>query len=243
MKYRSIALLILLLNFLGVANTEAGSIFRPQVYTADICVYGGTAAGVIAAYTAARCGNTVLLLEPGNWIGGLTTGGLGQTDAGIKEAITGFSRQFYQRVAQKYQKEGVQWTFEPRVASDVMNDFIREGKIKVLMQMQVAALTRKGTVITEARFSLPGRGTKPQIIVRAKQFLDCTYEGDLMAKAGVSYFMGREDNAVYSETLNGFQLPEYHNRSGYHQFPDGISPYRIPGDAQSGLRQWLLLWP
>lgn len=235
MNYKSIAFLILMTASFLRGNAVAGSTTVSRNYTTDICVYGGTAAGVIAAYTAARCGNTVLLIEPGNWIGGLTTGGLGQTDAGIKEAITGFSRQFYQRVAQKYQQTGEQWTFEPHIASAVMDDFLKEGKITVLMQTEIDALIKESAAITEARFTRTGRVKDGPVMVRAKQFIDCTYEGDLMAKAGVSYFTGREDNAVYGETLNGFQLPEYHKQSGYHQFPDGISPYKIPGDAQSGL--------
>ena len=60
-------------------------------------------------------------------------------------------------------------------------------------------------------------------------FIDCTYEGDLMAKAGVSYTIGREDNKLYNETYNGVQLMKG------HQFPDGIDPYKIPGDSTSGL--------
>ncbi|MGJ7029975.1 FAD-dependent oxidoreductase [Niabella hirudinis] len=233
MKKRSIAWLILIAAELLPGNAVAGRTSASRSYTTDICVYGGTASGVIAAYTAARCGNTVLLIEPGNWIGGLTTGGLGQTDSGVKDAITGFSRQFYQRVAKKYRVSGEQWVFEPRVASAVMQDFLKEGKIKVLMQTQIIALKKNGAKISEARFS--GSAGNQPIIVRAAQFIDCSYEGDLMARAGVSYFIGREDNKVYGETLNGFQLPEYHKRSGYHQFPDGISPYKTPGDPQSGL--------
>ena len=235
MKYKSIACLFLITAqfFYGYAN--AGTANAPGAYTADICVYGGTAAGVIAAYTAARCGNTVLLIEPGDWIGGLTTGGLGQTDAGVKDAITGFSRAFYRRVAKKYNQAGEQWTFEPRVASVVMRDFLSEGNIRVLMRTQIATLIKQGTAITEAHFFRPGPAKGRQIVVHSKQFIDCTYEGDLMAKAGVSYFIGREDNTVYHETLSGFQLPEYHKQSGYHQFPDGINPYKIPGDPQSGL--------
>ncbi|AHF14301.1 FAD-dependent oxidoreductase [Niabella soli] len=235
MKNKTIGLLILMMGYFFTGYAHNGQEGDPPPYTVDICVYGGTAAGVIAAYTAARCGNTVLLIEPGNWIGGLTTGGLGQTDAGIKDAITGFSRQFYQRVGKQYGQTGEQWTFEPSVASGIMSDFLREGNIKVLMQTQVTALTKQGASITEARFLQPGKSKSQQVVVRSKQFIDCTYEGDLMAKAGVSYFIGREDNSVYKETLNGFQLPEYHKQSGYHQFPDGISPYKTPGAPQSGL--------
>ncbi|MBW7891148.1 MAG: FAD-dependent oxidoreductase [Chitinophagaceae bacterium] len=199
----------------------------------DICIYGATSSGVIAAYTAARCGNSVVLIEPGKMIGGLTTGGLGKTDSGIKEAITGLSLQFYQRVAQKYGSTGEQWTFEPRIALEVMEDFIREGGVNVLMQTQLIGVEKQGAVIRSVR--LHDQNTKKKMTIHAKQFLDCTYEGDLLAKAGVSYFIGREDNSVYKETLNGFQLPEYHKQSGYHQFPDGVSPYKIPGDTRSGL--------
>lgn len=202
-------------------------------YTTDICIYGATSAGVIAAYAAAKSGNRVILIEPGKMIGGLTTGGLGKTDAGIKEAITGLSLQFYQRVAQKYGLPGEQWTFEPRIALEVMQDYIREEKITLLMETQLTKLNKKKTVIRSIQ--LNDIRTGKTVSVSARQFIDCTYEGDLMAKAGVSYFIGREDNSVYSETLNGFQLPEYHKQSGYHQFPDGVSPYKIPGDPSSGL--------
>lgn len=202
-------------------------------FSVDICIYGASSSGVIAAYAAAKCGNSVILIEPGKMIGGLTTGGLGKTDAGIKEAITGLSLQFYQRVAEKYGLAGEQWTFEPRVAMEVMQDFIHEGEITVLMETQLLKVKKNGTVIESLR--LRDVKNKKNITIRAKQFLDCTYEGDLLARAGVSYFTGREDNSVYKETLNGFQLPDYHKQSGYHQFPDGVSPYKVPNDPNSGL--------
>jgi hypothetical protein len=101
------------------------------------------------------------------------------------------------------------------------------------METQLSKVKKEGTVIRSVRLKDTRDGKS--ISVSAKQFLDCTYEGDLMAMSGVSYFVGREDNSVYNETLNGFQLPEYHKQSGYHQFPDGVSPYKIPGDPSSGL--------
>lgn len=232
MKYKNISLFLLsvfvLLNYPSLAQPG-----KADMHTVDICIYGATSAGVVAAYTAAKCGNSVMLIEPGSRIGGLTTGGLGKTDAGIKEAITGLSLQFYRRVAEKYGLPGEQWTFEPRVALAVMQDFIREGKVTLMLQTELTKVKMKGTVIQSIKLKNTGAGTV--VSVRAKQFIDCTYEGDLMAKAGVSYVSGREDNSVYNETLNGFQLPEYHKQSGYHQFPDGVSPYIVPGDPASGL--------
>jgi len=204
-------------------------------YSVDICIYGGTSAGVTAAYAAWKCGKTVILIEPGRLLGGMTTGGLGQTDAGKKEAITGLSRLFYTRVGQKYGKADEQWTFEPHVALEVMQGFLSEGNIKTLLQTNLESVTKKGPVIVSAEFRDMTGDHGGLIRVRAKEFLDCTYEGDLMAKAGVSYMVGREDNTQYNETLNGFQLATYHKQSGYHQFPDGVSPYKVPGDPSSGL--------
>lgn len=233
MKYKNISCLLLSLFVLLSYTTSAPS-GKATAHAADICIYGGSSAGVIAAYAAAKCGNSVILIEPGKMIGGLTTGGLGKTDAGIKESITGLSLQFYQRVAQKYGlSPGEQWTFEPRVALGVMQDYIREGKVTLLMETQLLKVKKEGTVIRSVKLKDTRNGKS--ISVSAKQFLDCTYEGDLMAMARVSYFVGREDNSVYNETLNGFQLPEYHKQSGYHQFPDGVSPYKVPGDPSSGL--------
>lgn len=233
MKYKNISCLLLSLFVLLSYTTSAPS-GKATAHAADICIYGGSSAGVIAAYAAAKCGNSVILIEPGKMIGGLTTGGLGKTDAGIKESITGLSLQFYQRVAKKYGlSPGEQWTFEPRVALEVMQDYIHEGKVTLLMETQLLKVKKEGTVIRSVKLKDTRNGKS--ISVSAKQFLDCTYEGDLMAMARVSYFVGREDNSVYNETLNGFQLPEYHKQSGYHQFPDGVSPYKVPGDPSSGL--------
>ena len=206
---------------------------RAKGYTVDVCIYGGTASGVIAAYTAKKCGKTVVLIEPGKMLGGMTTGGLGQTDIGNKQAITGLSRQFYQRIGKKYGVDE-QWTFEPRVAGQVLAEYISGAHIEYLLETELVKVNKSGAAIRS--IMLKTAGTSPAAFeVAAKQFLDCTYEGDLMAKAGVSFTIGREDNKKYNETLNGFQLAEYHKQSGAHQFPDGISPYKTPGVPSSGL--------
>ena len=228
MKGRIARILFLLLfcyNALSAQNTN---------YSVDICVYGGTSAGVIAAYTAARCGKSVLLIEPGKLLGGMTTGGLGQTDIGNKQAITGLARQFYQKVGAEYGVEE-QWKFEPSVAMKVMQDYIRKGNIKVFMSKQIYKLNKKGSTIQYITVKDGEDQNSKSIKISAKEFLDCTYEGDLMAMAGVSYIVGREDNKKYNETIDGFQLAQYHKQSGGHQFPDGVSPYKVPGDPSSGL--------
>ena len=197
--------------------------------TYDICVYGGTSAGVIAAYTAKMQGKSVLLVEPTKRLGGLSSGGLGQTDIGNKYAITGVARDFYRRVGQHYGKFE-QWTFEPHVALNLFNEYIDRAKVEVWYDYRLFSVkNQKGEiqeiVVENAIYPEP----KTNRTIRANVYIDCTYEGDLMAKAGVSYTVGREDNDRYGETWNGVQLLDK------HQFPAGISPYKIPDDPKSGL--------
>ncbi|HEY6974953.1 MAG TPA: FAD-dependent oxidoreductase, partial [Chitinophagaceae bacterium] len=195
----------------------------------DICIYGGTSAGVIAAYTAAKLHKKVILIEPGKHLGGLTSGGLGYTDIGNKYAITGLARDFYRRVGKHYGKFET-WIFEPHVAEKIFNDYIKEANVPVLFQYRIINATKQNSSIqniTIENAASPSLSTNKTI--SAKMFIDCSYEGDLMAKAGVSYTLGREDNSIYNETWNGYQLQDH------HQFPDGIDPYKIPGDSTSGL--------
>jgi hypothetical protein len=223
---------LIALSFLALITViSASATGKNKNYTVDICVYGGTSGGVIAAYTAKKSGKTVLLIEPGIRIGGLSTGGLGRTDIGNKQAITGLSKEFYQRIGKEY---GVseQWLFEPSVALKVMNDYIKRGNIEVIYQSRLQKVKKKGNTIQSIVLK---ENNSPSFTVDAKQFIDCTYEGDLMAMAGVSYTVGREDNNQYGETLNGVHPAEYFKHSGVHQFPDGVSPYKIPGDPASGL--------
>ncbi len=194
----------------------------------DICVYGGSSAGVIAAYTAKKMNKSVLVIEPGKRLGGLTSGGLGYTDIGNKYAISGLSRDFYRRVGKHYGKFE-QWIFEPGVAERTFHQYIREGGVEVLYQHRITAATKENGRVTEIQLEHSAGGSAKHTAVRAKMFIDCSYEGDLMARAGISYTVGREANAQYGETYNGVQLRDK------HQFPDGIDPYKIPGKPESGL--------
>jgi hypothetical protein len=192
---------------------------------ADICIYGGNAAGVIAAYTAAKMDRKVLLIEPGAHLGGLTTGGLGYTDIGNKYAISGLSLDVYRRIGKHYGKFE-QWVFEPHVAEAIMKQYISEAGVQVIYGHQLASVEKTDEKINAIILDA-ANGKKQK--VNAKIFIDCSYEGDLLAKAGVSYTVGREANHVYKETYNGVQLLQG------HQFPDGIDPYKVPGNPASGL--------
>lgn len=211
----------------------------------DIIVYGGTSAGIAAAIQASRMGKSVLLIEPSGHLGGLTTGGLGQTDIGNKQAIGGISREFYQRIKAYYEDlanwrwekaseyesggqsktlagEDAMWTFEPSAASRVFREMMAGEQIELLTEAELQSAEVQEGKITQVVL-------ENGAAYRGKMFIDATYEGDLMAAAGVSYTVGREANSVYGETYNGVQLMEG------HQFPDGVDPYAVPGDPASGL--------
>ena len=213
----------------------------------DVVVYGGTSGGVIAAMQAARMGKSVVLIEQGRHLGGLTSGGLGATDIGNKAAIGGMAKDFYHRVYLHYTKddswvyqqrqqyepgkkwdgEKTWWMFEPHVAEEIFNDMIRRAKVPVVYDQR---LDLKKGVRKEGR-RIVAIMTESGRLFTAKMFIDATYEGDLMALAGVSYTVGRESNATYGETLNGVQT----ENARYHQFEKPVDPYLEPGVQASGL--------
>jgi len=199
----------------------------------DIAIYGGNSAGVIAAYTAKTMGKSVVLISPDGHIGGLSTGGLGATDIGNKMAIGGLSREFYRKLGKTYGKDE-SWTFEPKEAAKIFKDYLENANIPVIYNQRIKKVKKRKAKITSVDLANTYGPDKTTQRIVAEVFMDCTYEGDLLALAGVSYTVGREDNSVYNETLNGYQLPTYLKQSGRHQFPDNISPYKVPGDPSSG---------
>ncbi len=230
-------------------SSEADIEFSGKVISADIVVYGGTSGGVVSAVTAARLGKSVVLIEPTGFLGGMTTGGLGATDIGNKRCIGGISREFYRRIFKYYQEpnrwtketrdkyfkgktvnsqnEDSMWTFEPHVASLVFDQMIKETSVQVVFNERLelnGGVVKSGLSISAIRME-SGR------VYRAKMYIDASYEGDLMAKSGVSYHVGRESNATYGETINGMQIA----KTIHHQFVKPVDPYRIAGDPNSGL--------
>jgi hypothetical protein len=194
---------------------------QPQNLAADACIYGGTPAGVVAAVQLRRLGRTVVLLEPGGYIGGMTSGGLSCTDFGSKAAIGGMAREFYRRCGRKYGVEE-EWNFEPHVAGQVFREMLQDAGVPVYFRQFLKSVRRRGARIESLT-------TEGGLTVQAKVFMDATYEGDLMARAKVRYHAGREDNRVYGETLNGAQVRDL------HQFERAVDPYVREGDPESGL--------
>ena len=216
----------------GAVGAEAGAA-EPAV---DVVVYGGTSAGVAAAVQVARMGKSVILIEPGRHLGGLSSGGLGATDIGNKQAIGGIAREFYSRVRRHYASpaawthetleqyrkrsgfhidDQTMWAFEPHVAEAISEAMIAEARIGVIRNERLdlaGGVEKDGARIAAIRMESGRR-------FAARMFIDATYEGDLMAKAGVSYTIGRESNARYGETLNGNQVA----RAVHHQFVKAVA--------------------
>lgn len=188
----------------------------------DLCVYGSSPAGIAAAIQARRSGRSVVLLSFDSHIGGLTSGGLGATDIGNKAAIGGIAREFYQRLGQHY-GTAEQWTFEPHVAEKTVRAMCREARVPVYYNQRLASVEKQGNRV----MSLSTEGGHR---FRARYFVDATYEGDLLARAGVSYTVGRESNRQYGETYNGVHFGHRN-----HNFTVPVDPFVVPGDPQSGL--------
>ena len=222
----------------------------------DLVVYGGTAAAVTAAVQAKRLGKTVIIVSPDKHLGGLSSGGLGFTDTGDKAVIGGLAREFYHRVWKRYDQPAVwkwekredygnkgqgapaidgehrtMWIFEPHIAEEVFEELIREHKIPVHRNEWLDrknGVKKNGSRITSIT-TLSGRR------YAGKMFIDATYEGDLMAAAGVDYHVGREAMSVYGEKWNGVQTGVLNHRHHFGAVKEEISPYVVPGDPRSGV--------
>lgn len=220
---------------------------------AGVVIYGGTSAAVTAARQAAEMSQDVIVISPDSHLGGMTSSGLGFTDTGNKEVIGGLARRFYQLIYNHYDTDGAwnwqkrseygnrgqgnpaidgekrtMWIFEPHVAEAAMENLIDHPGI-VLLRNELLD-REKGVKIKNGRIisikTLSGKEIKGRV------FIDATYEGDLMAAAGITYTVGREANQEYNEQWNGIQAGVFHHG---HYFKDKIDPYKIPGDPSSGM--------
>lgn len=210
-----------------------GALVKAQ-QTYDVCVYGGTSGGVIAAYTAKKMGKSVLLIEPGKHLGGLSSGGLGYTDIGNKFAVTGLGLDFYRRTGKHY-GQFESWIFEPSVAENIFNEYISSAKVKVLYQNRIVSAKKENGLIKEIVLENVSLNPVKNTTIKATIFIDCSYEGDLMARAGISYTVGRESATQYNESYNGVQVQPPATPQHGNQIPDGVDPYKTPGDPSSGL--------
>ncbi len=185
----------------------------------DLVVYGGTAGGVMTAVAGAREGLKVALLEPGRHLGGMVSGGLGWTDYGTKEAIGGYSLEFFERVGQKYGRP-IEWHFEPHVAESVFKELVAEAGVQVFLEHRL----RQKTGVRKTAASITEIAMENGAVFRGKVFADATYEGDLLAQAHVSYTWGREGQEAFDESLAGVR-----EHTPLHQFRVPVSPLNALG--------------
>jgi flavin-dependent dehydrogenase len=219
----------------------------------DVCIYGGTSGGVVAAVQAARMGKSVVLVEPGKHLGGMMAGGLSWSDVGSAERAKlfgGLAREVFERIGRHYgqdpktvfdvtapesdgrSRSGVDFirppslAFEPKVAEQVFTEMAREAGVHLRFGAAVESVTKDGTRLQKLKLN-------DGSAIAAKMFIDATYEGDLMARAGVSHTLGREANAQYGEKGNGVRGPQHGPATG--KFSVKIDPFVKPGDPSSGL--------
>ncbi len=242
---------MLLVVVLSCKNSDSKA---TNMIHADVIVYGGTSAAVTTAVQVAKMGKSVVIVCPDLHLGGMTSSGLGFTDTGDKSVIGGLARNFYQRIYQYYQKpetwkwqdkeaygnvgQGTpamdgelrtMWIFEPQIAERVFEDMISEKNIQVHRNEWLDRSNGVEIIENQIRSIRMLSGKQ----YAAKIFVDASYEGDLMAAAGVSYHVGRESNDTYSEEWNGVQVGVLHHRHHFGEMQ--ISPFRVPNDPQSGV--------
>lgn len=222
----------------------------------DVVIYGCTSGAVASAIQAKKMGKSVIMVCPEKHLGGLTAGGLGWTDSGNKAVIGGLSREFYQRIWQHYndsanwkwqkrdeygnrgqgteaidQGARTMWIFEPHAAEGVYEAWVKELGIPIVRDAWLDrenGVKKSGDRITSIA-TLDGKS------YTARVFIDATYEGDLMAAAGVDYHVGREGKATYGEEWAGVQTGVLHHRHHFGVLKTPISPYVVPGDPNSGV--------
>ena len=239
-------------SFLLIILTSLSPLQGADPLKADLIVYGDASGGVTAAVQAARMGKSVILVSQYGHLGGLTSSGLGWTDIGNDGILGGLAKEFYHRLYRHYQKDEA-WTheskerfpntgqgipalnpktelastFEPKVAERIFDDMVKEAGVKVIkgrIDLEKGAV-KEGSRITALRLE----GGQ---LLKGRVFIDASYEGDLLEEAGVSFVTGRESNDTYGETGNGITGPSRKN-----QLRNGIDPYVVKGDPQSGLLQ------
>ncbi|HKK42788.1 MAG TPA: FAD-dependent oxidoreductase, partial [Bacteroidales bacterium] len=236
-----------------VIITSCRYVPEKESYKADIIIYGGTSAAISAAVQVSRMGRSVIVVSPDKHLGGMSSSGLGFTDTGNKEVIGGIAREFYQLIYKHYQdssawrwqkrseygnkgqgnpaidgEKRTQWIFEPHAAEEAFEKMIKENNIIVfreeLLDREQGVKMDNNRIISISMLS--GK------VFNGREFIDATYEGDLMAAAGVHYTVGREANSVYNEKWDGVEKGVFQHG---HYFKADVDPYVIPGDPSSGL--------
>ncbi len=245
-------LLLVVISILGSSVAAR----RVHAETYDIVIYGGTSAAMTAAVQAKRMNQSVIVVSPDRHLGGLTSGGLGWTDTGNKYVIGGLAKEFYQAVYRHYQddkswnfqqreqygdraqghratndEDATMWVFEPHVAEQIFDAMMVENEIPVVRD---AWLDRESGVVVKDRKIVSIKMLDGQTF-SGRQFIDATYEGDLIAAAGVQTTTGRESIADFNEPHAGVQTGRLFHQHHFDVLDRPVDPYIVPGDPSSGV--------
>jgi FAD dependent oxidoreductase len=202
------------------SRPAAGTIPRNPGASYDVVVYGGTPSGIFAAIASSRLGARVLLIEPTNHIGGIVTSGHGSTDSIDYSLIGGLAAKFLQDIGKTYGQSSLQYTFEPHVAERIFNGYIAQNSITLMKGSYITAVAKADNVITSITLD---DGT----VMPCGQWIDASYEGDLMALSGAKYTIGREPSSQYGESLAGWGAGKWG--------PIGLSAYTAEGVLLPGI--------
>lgn len=229
------------LAFVFLVQLVASSFAEDVSIRPDVVVYGATPAGIAAAIEASSCGRSVLLAEPTGRIGGLLTNGLSHSDFHSFESLNGPFHHFSKRVLKYYrdtygedsQQVSDCWRGthgEPSVNLLVIEHMLQEhSRITVQTGFRLDGVVVENQAISAVRFQRPDASI---VSIRPGQVIDASYEGDLMAAAGVPYRVGREARGTYQESLApetaDNQVQGYNYRFCMTQNPDNRVPVPVP---------------
>ncbi len=205
----------------------------------DVVVYGGTPGGILAAIAAARAGAKVTLLEPTSRVGGMMTNGLSVTDIGDRATVGGIAREVFTRIQALEGTSSTDFRVEPHVAEQVFLDMLGTAGVRVRTGERL--VRPGGARVIDRRITSVTTGSGRRFA--ATVFIDASYEGDLLADAGVSFRLGRESRAATGETLAGarsprrmFRLPAGSSLPPVASMPPGASGSSDRGIQDSNFR-------
>lgn len=206
-KYGFLVAVVFAIVSCGSKDKDISSSADAEIITssADIVVLGGSPSGLSAAIQAARLGSEVIVVEPYRHIGGMMSGGLTRTDLGHRESTGGLAKEFFQRVAAYYDEEQKPWEnqsmevfFEPHVAKIIWQEMLEEtGRIRTIVHAHLMDVVKDDEALKEIIVQEQSSGKIHRL--KAKVFIDATYEGDLAAMAGAPFRTGREAREEFGE--------------------------------------------
>ena len=195
--------IIYFFSLLLVIETQAQT-----TYKTDVLVIGASASGIAAGIQSARMGVNTIITEPTTWLGGMiTAAGVSAFDGNhsLPSGLFGEFREALHKVYGGPSKVSTGWVsntlFEPHVGDSIFKSMVLQTKgLTVKYQFQFLRVLKNNDTITGAVFV--DEPTNQQITIYARQVIDATELGDVLANAGVPYSLGMEASAATGEDIH-----------------------------------------